>query len=156
MKYLRREQAKACPVHKAVLEICLDELAEYGYFAKEDVIKQSGMIAVSESLRWDYLAEFIKSDGACELIPLAPRFWKMKPQQRVLEPEKAIAGGHGKKTAGYAMVGVDGGALAVRRLEHKRNLANGVGKAFRNFADELTKRELLEKDDQTLLESVKN
>jgi len=157
MKWLRREVARKCPVHQAVLEEALIQLAEYGYFSKTDIIKDVGMVAMSESIRWDYISEFIKEDGSCELIPLARRFWNMNPNQRIMEPEKAIAGGHGKKTAGYALVSVDGGALAIKRLEHKRGMANGVGKAFRKYADALVKRDLLtEPKNRQLADTVTN
>jgi len=155
-KYLRREDAKSCPAHQAVIECGIDALAEYGYFSKEDVIKESGMFAVRSALRWDYIAEFIKDEQNCELIPLSAKFWNMKPVERIAHPEKALAGGHGAKTSGYALVSIDGGALAVQKLAQKRSMANGTGKAFREFADALVQRELLEGNDQKLLESVKN
>lgn len=154
--YLRKDDARKCPVHQAVIETAADELMEYGYFHKEDVIKSSGMFAVRAALRWDYISEFIKEDQDCELIPLSSSFWDMTSQERMDAPEKALAGGHGAKTCGYALVGIDNGALAVRKLYQKRNMANGTGKAFRNFADELVKRELLETEDQKLLGSVQN
>jgi len=158
-RYLRRESARKCPAHQAILEEALDQLAEYGYFSKDDIVTAAGFpTQLSDSyLRWDYIIEFLKEDGDCELIPLAARFWKMKPNQRMLEPEKAIAGGHGKKTAGYALVSVDNGALAVKRLAHKRSLANGVGKAFRKYADALVKRDLLaEPETRKLANTVTN
>jgi len=156
MKYVRKDDARKCPVHTAVLEEANNQLAEYGYFAKSDVVKDVGMIVMTDSIRWDYLAEFIKEDGKCELIPLAQRFWKMKADERVAHPEQAIAMGHGKKTMGYALVSCAGGALAIRRLEHKRSMANGVGKAFRLFADELVKRDLLEGSVRELANTVTN
>jgi len=155
-KYLRREDAKSCPAHQAVMECAADELAEYGYFSKDDVIKESGMFAVRSALRWDYIAEFIKDEQNCELIPLSPKFWNMTPDERIAHPEKALAGGHGAKTSGYALVSVDGGALAVQKLSQRRSMANGTGKAFRTFADALVQRDLLEGSDQRLLESVQN
>ena len=102
------------------------------------------------------MAEFIKDEQSCELIPLAARFWNMTPVERIAHPEKALAGGHGAKTAGYALVNVDNGALAVQKLSQKRSMANGTGKAFREFADSLVNRQLLKESDQNLLGSVKN
>ncbi len=145
-KYLRREVARACPVHQMVLDRAMDDLAEYGYFSKQDVVKESGMIAMVDSIRWDYLAEFIREDGRCELVPLAARFWKMKPTERLLFPERAIAGGHGKKTAGYALVTLDNGNLAIEQLERKRSVTNGVGQAFNKYRTELDQRNLLDED----------
>ena len=66
MKFLRREVARKCPVHQAVLDESLNQLAEYGYFSKNDIIEQIGMPAMAEAVRWEYVAEFNKQDGACE------------------------------------------------------------------------------------------
>ena len=156
MKYLKREVAKQCPAHQAVMEVAANHLMEHGYFAKEDVIKESGMYAVSEALRWDYIAEFLKEDQDCDLIPLSPKFWNMTTEERVAKPGSALAGGHGAKTAGYALVGICEGALAVRKLMQRRQMANGTGIAFRHFADSLVERDLLDGPDVKLLEGVNN
>lgn len=157
VSYIKKVTARRCPVHQALLELATDELADVGYFNKETLLEKSRMSAMASAVRWDYIADFIKEDGACELIPLAPRFWKMSPEDRLMKPEKALAGGHGKKTAGYALVTEEHAALAVKQLSRKRQLANGVGKAFRRFADELEQHELLQEDqDLQLAGPVRN
>lgn len=158
VSYIKKITARRCPVHQTILELASDELADVGYFNKEQLLERARMSAMSSAIRWDYIADFIKEDGRCELIPLAPRFWKMSPEDRMIKPEKALAGGHGKKTAGYALVSVEHSALAIKQLARKRGLANGVGKAFRRFADELESQdELLTEDrDNQLLGPVRN
>lgn len=156
--YIRKITARRCPVHQTLLELANDELADIGYFNKDDLLAKSRMSAMSASIRWDYLADFIKEDGGCELVPLAARFWRMTPEDRIRKPEKALAGGHGKKTAGYALVSIDNSALAVKQLKRKRGMANGVGKAFRRFADELETHDDLVASQHALelLEPVEN
>jgi len=141
-----------------LLEMANDELADVGYFRKDALLERARMSAMSSAIRWDYIADFVKEDGKCELIPLAARFWRMSPEDRIVKPEKALAGGHGKKTAGYALVSVEHSALAVRQLKNKRSLANGVGKAFRHYADAVEAKEdvITEDSQQQLLAPVKN
>lgn len=172
-KYMRREAAQNCPVHQLILELCETHLADCGYFNKQEIVEEAGFPPQlgTDYLRWDYIADFIKkkvwekdAEGTVisvtvekELVPLAARFWKMKPHERVASPEQAIALGHGKKTAGYALVDVDDGALAVKRLEQRRSTTNGLGKAFRKYADELIKRNLLqEPDNRKLADTITN
>ena len=156
MKYLKRSDVKKCPTHMAVQEEATNALAEYGYFSKQEVIESAGMKVMGEHVRWDYLIDFIKLDQDCDLVPIAQRFWKMTEIERTVYPERALAVGHGKKTAGYALVSVCDGRLAVKKLTYKQAIANGTGKKFREFADALEERELLLDNDRHLLEPIHN
>lgn len=142
--YVRREKARVCPVHQVILSRAMEELEEYGYFAKSDVIEACGMEAVSEAIRWDYILEFLKDDGKLELVPLAEGFWHMTPEQRKHRPEQALAIGHAKKAVGYGLVELDGGALAVRQLEFRRSCANGHVKSTESYFREIVKHIQLE------------
>lgn len=143
-RYLRREKARRCPVHTAVLDACSERLSDHGWFEKEEVVNSLNFEAVSDSIRWDYIMDFLRTEEGGEFVPLAARFFKRhKHSERVDHPERFIATGHGKKTAGYANVELDNGRLAIRHLGSKRSMANGVAKAFRKYMDELSKRALL-------------
>lgn len=168
--FIRKVTALKCPVHLAIVDIAQDSLVQSGYFNKDEVLRKSGFTAMSESIRWDYIIEFIKNgiliqedlngdrfavlgvDGD-ELIPLAQAFWNKQrkgntpassPENRKLFPQKYIAMGHGKKTAGYALVNFEGGHMALRTLKQKEAMKNGVAEAFQNYAEELVKRDLIE------------
>jgi hypothetical protein len=168
--FIKKSTALKCPVHLAVVDKAQDALMGNGYFNKERILERTGMIAMQESIRWDYIADFIKAgiaikkddngeqyadltvDG-CELVPLAQSFWNKKPKgdvpastaiTRMKFPEKYIAMGHGKKTAGYALVDFEDGVMALRQLDHKEAMSNGTAKAFKKYADALVRRNILE------------
>jgi hypothetical protein len=143
-RFLRRETAKKCPIHAAVLQKARDDLAEKGYFSKADIIERLQFGAIDDSIRWDYIADFIREEDGTELIPMAERFFKRSnPVHRATSPEKFMAMGHGKKTAGYALLTVDNGVYALKTLKVKRGMSNGVGKAFLEFAEACHKRAAL-------------
>jgi len=165
MKWLRKEKARLCPIHQAVLEATLDELHSHGYFHKQEVLEQLSFEAVAEAIRWDYISEFIRDDLSEEIVPLAQAFWtgtkadkaakrKITPELRKKNPGAYLAMGHGKRTAGYALVSVDDHRLAVKHLAFKRSLANGVGTSFRDFATELQKRNAIHGSDLRLIDSM--
>jgi hypothetical protein len=140
-KYLRREVARGCPVHKIVMEEAGRELEQHGFFSKEDVLDSCRMSAMAESIRWDYVKEFLQEDNLTELIPLASSFFKRHSTKSVeVRPEKFLAMGHGKKTAGYACVRAQANEpLVICRLEQRRSLSNGVGKAFALLVENVKK-----------------
>ena len=143
MSYLRRTDAMLCPVHNAILNKCADDLELSGRFKKEDVIDLLGFKAVAASIRWDYIVEFLREQQFVEVVPMAASFWKQhKKADRVINPEKFMASGHGKKTVGYASVELDNGIYAIKKLEHKKAMANGVGAAFRVYSEKLTQRSI--------------
>lgn len=143
-RYLRREKARRCPVHTAVLDACSERLSDHGWFEKEEVVNSLNFEAVSDSIRWDYIMDFLRTEEGGEFVPLAARFFKRhKHSERVDHPERFIATGHGKKTAGYANVELDNGQLAIRHLDSKRRIVNGVRNAAKRYAEELAKRALL-------------
>ena len=165
MKWLRKTKARVCPIHQAVLQSACDELHKHGYFSKDEVLEGLGFGAVAEAIRWDYIAEFIRDEEDEEIVPLAQAFWtgtkadkaakrQITPELRKKNPGAYLAMGHGKRTAGYALVSVDDHRLAVKHLAFKRSLANGVGTSFREFATELQKRNALEGSDMRLIDSM--
>ena len=154
VSYIKYATAVKCPVHQMVASAATDCLLEKNYFSKDEVIAESGFHAVQDSVRWDYIARMIEEEGGdIALIPVVKRFWNNNEEQRKDEyhAQKCLAGGHGKKTAGYAMVCEGTRSLVIAKLSRRRNIANGVGKAFRVYADSLVKRDLLENHDQCRL-----
>lgn len=140
-KYLRKEKARACPVHMAVLDECARQLNLHGVFEKSDVLETLNLSAMVDAVRWDYVRDFLEGELGCEMVPLAAAYFKRhsKNEERV-NPQKFIALGHGKKTTGYATVTHENDHLFVCRLETKRAMANGVGKAFEAYLEQVSKK----------------
>lgn len=169
MRYMRKETARACPVHSMIKDKANEMLAANGHFSKEVVLEELNLSTMEDSIRWDYIREFIEEDHGVNLVPLAARFFigKIKTKsgdnvsfistaaERKVNPEKYIAGGHGKKTHGYALVTFEQGVMAIACLKRYRGLSNGAGKAFRAYAISLEKKNLLEdKESKKLTEPV--
>jgi len=163
VKFLRKVAARKCPIHQAVLDKLQDKLLTTGYFSKDEVLEDLRFSAMSESIRWDYLREFVEEDLSIELIPVVSRFFKAYVKdssgarvkttaERVVSPEKYIAQGNGKRTAGYCSIEVDGGGLAIRRLSQKKAMTNGVGKAYMQFVEALASKGIADDSTQALLE----
>ena len=125
MKWLRKERARLCPIHQAVFKwktrknCTLTAISTSGKQAQ-----QLSFEAVAEAIRWDYISEFIRDDLSEEIVPLAQAFWtgtkadkaakrKITPELRKKNPGAYLAMGHGKRTAGYALVSVDDHRLAA-------------------------------------------
>lgn len=134
MQFLRKEVARACPIHTAVYERAVEALVLFGVFAKEDVIAALNFGAVADSIRWDYIREFIQDDQKTELIPLAENFFtRHKKVEERVNPGRFIAQGHGKKTFGYAAVTPENDHLVVKRIEQRKAMSNGVSDAFQAY-----------------------
>ena len=161
-KFIKTVTARKCAIHKMILEESGRRLVEDGYFNKAAVIDHLGLGAVEQSIRWDYIVQFISEengDYAIELVPLAQRFFsdpkRVRDATQVTSLGRYIAGGHGKKTAGYASVTFEGGRLAVIRAQRYKSLSNGTSKALNEYIGAVLKnRDKLECDNVTRLESL--
>lgn len=154
-KFIKKSTARRCPIHQSILEECGKSLAEKGYFNKKTVIDSLNYQAVEESVRWDYLSDFLSDpsgDHSIELVPLAQKFFSSTRAERLRDSEGVdakgnllnlgpyLAGGHGKKTAGYASVTFEGGLLALKRAQRFRGQSNGVGRAFNAYREAVLKK----------------
>lgn len=144
-KWLRREKARVCPIHQAVLDESARQLSHEGVFSKDEVLDALNFEAVAEAIRWDYIRAFLEEEQGCELVPLAAAYFKRHSREaEITKPEKFLATGHGKKTAGYGAVIEKNDHLVISRIKYRKRLANGVGEAFTNYVQAtLTKREEL-------------
>ena len=153
-KYLRKEVARKCAIHSAVIEKCAERLTSNAVFEKKEVINSLSFQAIESAIRWDYIAQFISEEQGIELIPMAQRFFnRHKASEREVAPEKFIAMGHGKKTVGYASVFLNDGVFALKKLENRKAMANGAGKAFIDYNNKLATRNLLPKDNVLSIEN---
>ena len=134
-KYMRRSVIRECAIHQSIMDRASEGLETNGSFRKVTVLEELGLKTVEDSIRWDYIRDFIQEDQDCELVPVAEKYFKQhKMSEELVNPERFIATGNGKKTAGFVSVVAETDHLTVRRLEQRRALANGVGKAFLIYA----------------------
>ncbi len=156
-KWLRKEKARACPVHMQVMEASAKQLELHGVFEKDAVLDDLNLAAMTDAIRWDYVREFLQDEQGCELVPLASAYFKRhKVTEEHVNPAKFLAQGHGKKTAGYAAVVPEHDHLVVARLRFRKAMANGVGVAFQDYlvATEKRRVEVGSCQEQTRLEAT--
>jgi hypothetical protein len=146
IKYLRRTAALQCPIHKAIREEAGQELERQGAFSKLQVLEALRFEAVAEAIRWDYVREALEEDIGCDLVPVVEAFFtpprsKEKRDHPVSQfPEKYLASGYGKRTAGFVSVTEGANAeLIVERVIQRKAIANGEAKALRNYVDAVTR-----------------
>jgi hypothetical protein len=139
--YLRRAAAVACPIHRMIKDEAIQRLAHSGIFNKEEVLLALRFQAVSDSIRWDYIREFIQEDQGCELVPLAASYFTRHPRaEEHVNTGKFLAQGHGKKTAGYASVIQATDHLVVARIQYRESRKNGVVEKFAAYKKAVEKR----------------
>jgi hypothetical protein len=143
LKYLRKEVARSCPIHTAVADKAAAALADKGVFSKDAIIDTLNFGAIIDSIRWDYIREFIEEDQKCDLVPLAQTYFKRHPKvEERVNPERFLAMGHGKKTFGYAAVVPQNDHLVIARIEQRKAVANGVGRAFNEYVERLNAKRI--------------
>lgn len=140
-KYLRKDKARSCPVHMAIMDECAKQLHLHGVFEKDEILASLNLEAMIDAVRWDYIRAFLEDELGCEMVPLASAYFKRhKKSEEHVNPQKFIALGHGKKTAGFATVTQENDHLFICRLKTKRAMANGVGKAFEAYLEQVSKK----------------
>lgn len=139
--FIRREAVRVCPIHMMIRGHVEMLLEKFGTFEKDGVIEDLKLKTVADSIRWDYIREFIQEDQGCELVPLAASYFKQhKRQAEFLNTSRFIAFGHGKKTAGYASCRPENDHLVIQHLKIRQKLKNGVAKAFDAYLEAASDR----------------
>jgi hypothetical protein len=119
--YLTKEQAAACPIHRAIKEEAASRLAATGVFHKEEVLAALGFEAMADAIWWEHISLLLQNEHGCWLVPLGVSFFRHHKRHGEL-PERYIACGHRKKTHGYAaVVDDDNNRIVIARIViHKR------------------------------------
>jgi len=80
-----------------------------------------------DAIKWEFVRDFLKEATGAELVPICGAFFTRKRTSEAVHntPEKFIAQGHGKKTAGYASVNYANGDLTIRRISQRAAQAKG-------------------------------
>lgn len=144
-----RAQARACPVHSAVLEQCKIEMQQHNYCNKLHALTITNFIGVADAIYWNYIREFIEEDLKVTLLSLSEIFFegemiKLKGAKRKKHVtygpgdkhyvEKSLAQGYGKTCKGFGNIEIGGGRLAIKTLGLKAAVANGVKDAHIDLA----------------------
>jgi hypothetical protein len=140
-KFVRRETVRKCAIHQSIMERASEDLEHAGAFNKEDILETLSLKVMEDSVRWDYIRDFLQDDQGCELVPVAASYFKRhKRDEELTSPERFIASGYGKKTAGFVSVSLENDHLVVCRVKQRQKMANGAGKKFREYAEAVQSR----------------
>jgi hypothetical protein len=135
--------------HSEVFRRCKVELDDKGFFSKDDVLEKTKCLDVADSIRWDILRTLLEETLEAELIPVVQTFFprgmasivKSHGRSETVEfsavnfPEKFIATGNGKKTAGYVMASAKTANIVIRALEYRKSVAVGNIERFKRSRD---------------------
>jgi|SRR5215207_943646 len=131
-KFIKYATATKCRIHLEIVHAAVDQLAHQGFFSKEEVLRVTGYDLFEDAIHWDHVRRMIEEQHKTDLMPLAQAFFnrKRKDPSPIDEPGRYLAGGTGKKTAGFAMVSEDNGPLVRWSLEHAKQCIRGKSKAY--------------------------
>ncbi len=122
-----RAKFAACKVHQEVVGVAVEHMNTRGSFSKDEVLAETGFTGVADSIRWDYVREAIERELGVHTVPVVSRFFSKRPGfSKELSPEKFVASGYGKKTAGFAAVRDETAPLAGSWLSSVAAKAEGA------------------------------
>jgi hypothetical protein len=151
----------ACPMHQSIYIFVRHLLNTDGYFEISKVIEKTSCGAVQNAIRWDYIVRMVQEGRTVSeepeamerelekltLIPLAEPFFKTKPKHRSLELlQRFIAQGYGKRTAGYGVLGILEGRIAVKIRDNKEAQIVGQSQALAKLNEDLETQGLIALD----------
>jgi len=94
-----------CPIHDAIIDLADQHLTLKGSFEKCDILEKLNFKGIGDGINWCHIRDELSKRHNTMLIPVAQRFFSRRPgASRVDSPEKFVATGYGKKTAGFALV----------------------------------------------------
>ena len=139
-KWMRKTSALKCKVHQAIVDEAIAQLELQQVFSKQQVLEKTGYEMISDSIRWDYIREFVEDRTKLELVPVSAKFFAYREHKKAIAEsamQRLIASGYGKKTAGYASTRCLNGALAKKRLEQKKAVTEGNIESYKAFTGKL-------------------
>jgi hypothetical protein len=144
-KFLRRSVADKSPIYKAITAEALALLNTSSHFRKDTVITTLGLQAFADAVRWDYVRLMLQDQlGGVELVPVAEAYFQARieadgkmtkntEELRKRLPERFVAAGHGKKTAGYVTVVPENEHLVIVVARRKDAQAKGTDRVANKF-----------------------
>jgi hypothetical protein len=146
MKGMKRKDAWENPLYQALYKESLKRLKDLGVAGKEEVfdtvLAKENWHALSKILwpdtRWDYIREWLEKALHCKLIPVSNAFFSEQARHDSpidLKPEKHIAHGYGKATAGWITPErAEYAPVVVSSLKHRQSLVHGQNHALNEAA----------------------
>jgi len=145
--YLRRSVAEKSKIYQDIKLKAMEYLNSTGSFRKAKVITDLRLEVFEDSIRWDYVRDMIQAESAeddVDLIPMAEAYFKTRivvgkqmekntPELRLRIPERFIAAGHGKKTAGYVRAIAGNGHFIEVVARNKYAQARGTRASAERF-----------------------
>ena len=96
-KFVRRETVRKCAIHQTIMERASEDLEHSGAFNKEEILETLGLIVMADSVRWDYIREFLQEDQGCELVPVAASYFKRHKRDEELICRSCYGTPHGSR-----------------------------------------------------------
>jgi hypothetical protein len=130
----RYEQALADKNYQAIADYAGERLEAIGHFSKEDVLDNTGYGLFSETINWDFVRRMLEEKFNTRLIALAPCFFKRhKKDEELNNPARFLAGGTGRRAAGYAHLSTENGHFVIVALHRQRGIINGLTKSAKDI-----------------------
>jgi hypothetical protein len=100
---VQKQTVRRCPVHQTLMDEAVKQLEAKNAFAFEGILELCNYGAMKESIRWDYIREFIEEDTSQQLVPMAAEYFRRHSREHELaNPGRFVAGAGGnKEAAGY-------------------------------------------------------
>jgi len=132
MTILLKSKARGCRVHQELMDEALKQLQARNAFCFEDVLELHNYGAVKDSIRWDYIREFIEEDTGQTLVPLAATYFRRHSMaQEVANPGKFVSGAGGnKEAAGYVWFSKETSHLVRHYMMGRHNQIEGAQQAY--------------------------
>ena len=139
----RRAKLEKCGVHQKVCDHCHKLLIEQHEVEYEDVLDDLGWGGLPFSaIEWGYVRDKLEEDFD-ELIPLSAWRFVHNATHCTQAPEKALAGGNGKTTAGLLLPDSSNPlhrALAARWYQQRSMVTDGAIRSRDGLKETLRKR----------------
>jgi hypothetical protein len=129
---LRFATAQKSPIYTALAKAAIARLTEFNRCSKEQMLKDAnlGVLDADVAIHWEHVTHMVEAQMGVELMPMAASFFaKHKKEEEVQKPQRYMAQGAGKRTAGWAIVTEENGHFVVRKIAYKRNQTAGAAEA---------------------------
>jgi hypothetical protein len=148
LKGLRFSVAEKDATYQAIRDKAILLLKGRNAFRKSAVIEALRLKAFENAIRWDHIRTMIENHfGGVSLIPVAESYFASKimidgvqednnEALRRRLPERFVASGHGKKTAGYATVIPQNDHLVLVVARRKDAQAKGSKRVAEKFVQD--------------------
>lgn len=142
MKIVHKRTVRKCPIHRTLRDKAVDQLNERSKFEFAALLELTGFVAMEESVKWDFIHDFIEEDTGQELIPVADDYFRRHQfQDELISPEKYLAGAGGnKRTAGYIWFSKHTAHLVRHFFTKRCTMLEGSNKSYISSREKVIER----------------